>query len=208
MIWGIPKSKGGIMIRKLFSLLFCSAFTISIIAGCASPSATTAPSVEKTKTVTPVDLAPLTPDLTLTPNRCEGVSGELEIEILVGPAAAVGLPPLSIGTIPFTVSNQDPYAMQGKTHLSYNKTMNYDWGTYTVNLEMDATLTGECVVAEGGNSLSMAVTLSGEQNVVVVYQSVTQTYPWNGTATVNSSFPIQDGATAQGEGWIFILHLK
>jgi hypothetical protein len=178
------------------------------MAGCASPTASSAPNVEKTKTVTPVALGLLTPEATSTPNRCKGVSGELEIEILVGPAAAVGLPPLSIGTIPFTVSSQDPYTMQGKTHLSYKKTMNYDWGTYTVTLEMDASLTGECVVAKGGNSLNMAVTLSGEQNIVVVYKLVPQTYPWKGTATVNVSFPIQDGATAQGEGWIFILHLK
>jgi hypothetical protein len=176
--------------------------------GCALPTATTAPDVEKTKTVTPIAPGLLTPEFTLTPNPCKGISGELEIEILVGPAAAVGLEPLSIGKIPFTVTSQEPYTIQGKTHLSYNKTMNYDWGTYTVTLEMNADLAGECVVAKGSYSLNMAVTMSGEQNVVVVYKLVPQTYPWKGIATVNTSFPIQDGATANGEGWIFILHLK
>jgi hypothetical protein len=206
LIWWIPQLKGGIVNRKPFSLLFYSIFTIAILAGCAVP--TTSRDVQKTMTVTPISRGLLTPEFTLAPDPCKGFSGELEIEILVGPAAAVGLEPLSIGNIPFTIASQKPYTIQGKTHLSYNKTMNYDWGTYTVILEMDADLAGECVLAEAGNSLNMAVTLSGDQNVVVVYKLVPETFPWKGTATVNPSFPIQDGATAKGEGWIFILHLK
>jgi hypothetical protein len=208
MIWGIPKSTGGIVNRKPFPLLFYIIFTIAILVGCTLPTATTASDVQKTTTVTPTSLGLLTPEFTLTPNPCQGLSGEIEIEILVGPAEAVGLEPLSIGKIPFTIANQKPYTIQGKTHLSYNKTMNYDWGTYTVILEMDADLAGECVLAEAGNSLNLAVTLSGNQNVVVVYKLVPETFPWTGTATVNTSFPIQDNATAKGEGWIFVLHLK
>ena len=90
-----------------------------------TPTATLAPNVDKTKTLTSVVSGLMTPEITLTPNRCKGISGELEMKILVGPAAAVGLEPFSVGQIPFTVTSQDPYTMQGKTHLSYAKTMNY-----------------------------------------------------------------------------------
>jgi hypothetical protein len=49
MIWGIPKSKGGIVIRKPFRLMFCILFSIAILAGCAkSPQA---PTVVATPTV-------------------------------------------------------------------------------------------------------------------------------------------------------------
>ncbi|HVP22266.1 MAG TPA: hypothetical protein VMS73_10445 [Anaerolineaceae bacterium] len=132
----------------------------------------------------------------------------LEMQILVGPAAAVGGEPYSVGKIPFTVSDQDPYTMQGKTHLSYNTTLDYSWGTYTVTLEMDADLTGQCVVGEGGNSLNMEVKLSGEQNLVVVVHLKQTTYPWKGSSTLQLTFPIQEGATAKGEGWIFVLHIN
>ena len=173
-----------------------------------TPTAINSPTGEKTKTVTPAAPGLLTPEITLTPSPCKGLSGELEVEVLVGPAAAVGMPPFSIGVIPFTVSSQEPYTMQGKTHLSYNKTVYIGPNSYTVTLELDAVLTGECGVDNGINSLNMAVTLSGEQNIVAVIELVPHTFPWKGTTTINASLPIQDGATANGEVWIFILHLK
>jgi hypothetical protein len=169
---------------------------------------TTAPDKVTTKTSTPIVSGVSTPEITVTPNLCAGVDGSLEIQILVGPAEAVGMEPFSIGEIPFSITSQDPSWIQGNTHLSYDHMMTYSWGTYTVTLEMDANLTGECVVTEGDNSLHMTIDLSGNQEVVVVYNQTTHTYPWNGTATINQSFPIQDGAITQGEGWIFILHLN
>jgi hypothetical protein len=33
-------------------------------------------------------------------------------------------------------------------------------------------------------------------------------YPWTGTHELNLSFPLEDGAIAEGEGWIFVLHLS
>jgi len=32
-------------------------------------------------------------------------------------------------------------------------------------------------------------------------------YPWSGAHTLNLSFPQQEGATAQGEGWVVVLHI-
>jgi hypothetical protein len=38
MIWGIPKSKGGIMIRRTIHLMLCGLFYSAILAGCAKPT--------------------------------------------------------------------------------------------------------------------------------------------------------------------------
>ena len=36
-------------------------------------------------------------------SRCDSLNGELELQVLVGPAEVVGLEPLAIGSIPFSV---------------------------------------------------------------------------------------------------------
>jgi hypothetical protein len=53
MIWGIPKSKGGIVIRKAFYFMVCSLFSVGILVSCAkSPQV---PEVVATTTVVPQD---------------------------------------------------------------------------------------------------------------------------------------------------------
>jgi hypothetical protein len=54
----------------------------------------------------------------------------------------------------------------------------------------------------------MAVTMDGEQLVTVTSEGFSAQYPWSGSETRNVSFPIQEGATASGEGWAFVLHLN
>jgi hypothetical protein len=50
-------------------------------------TATIAPNVDKTKKITPVVSGRMTPEITLTPDRCKGMSVELEMKILMDPAA-------------------------------------------------------------------------------------------------------------------------
>jgi hypothetical protein len=38
LVWGIPKSKGGIVIRKAFRLMLCISFSIAILAACVAPT--------------------------------------------------------------------------------------------------------------------------------------------------------------------------
>jgi CubicO group peptidase (beta-lactamase class C family) len=55
MIWGIPKSKGGIVIRKPFRLMLCILFSMTILIACTAPNpATTVTSISPTSIPTTV----------------------------------------------------------------------------------------------------------------------------------------------------------
>jgi hypothetical protein len=57
-------------------------------------------------------------------SRCDGLSGELEMQILGGPAEAAELEPLAVGSIPFTVvAEGNGYVVQGGGAISYQETL-------------------------------------------------------------------------------------
>jgi hypothetical protein len=142
-------------------------------------------------------------------NLCEGLSGTLEMQVLVGPSDAVGLEPIAIGTIPFSVtSNEKSYTVQGGGALTYEDVLEQEWGTFTVNFDQTAVVSGMCTADEQSGTLDVLVDLTGEQNVVVVSEGFQAEYPWSGTQALNFDLPIFEGASAEGEGWIFILHLN
>jgi hypothetical protein len=146
---------------------------------------------------------------TVTKNRCEGVSGSLEMQVLAGPAEAVGMEPIAVGNIPFSVTQIGPiYAVQGNGALSYQQTLEESWGTYTVILDMTAVVSGDCSGDVGNEHLYMTVEASGEQMVEVRAEGFSGDYPWSGTHQLELSFPLVEGASAEGEGWAFILHLN
>jgi ketosteroid isomerase-like protein len=65
MIWGIPKSKGGVVIRKPFRLMLCILFLIAILVGCSKPVDIATPPTPPTP---PTDtLLPPTPTLEPSP---------------------------------------------------------------------------------------------------------------------------------------------
>jgi hypothetical protein len=131
------------------------------------------------------------------------------MQILVGPADAVGLEPVAVGTLPFSVvSESEPYLVQGGGDINYSQVLEEEWGTYTVTLDMQSSLSGECVDTEGGEVLNVTIESSGEQMVEVRAEGMQGDYPWSGTRTLELSFPLVDGATAQGEGWSFVLHFS
>jgi Tol biopolymer transport system component len=74
MIWGNPKSKGGIVIRKPFQLLMCILFSIVILAACAKPTEIvtlpppTTTQLQATKTLPPPTDTPTSPTKTLEPS--------------------------------------------------------------------------------------------------------------------------------------------
>lgn len=140
---------------------------------------------------------------------CEGLSGELEMQVLVGPAEVVGLEPVAVGAIPFTVVPQaDGHILQGGGSISYQDTLTKDWGTYTVSFALEGTVSGTCTSSENSGTLNVSITMSGEQLVEVRSEGFQGDYPWSGTHEFNLSFPITAGATAEGEGWSFVLHLN
>jgi hypothetical protein len=141
-------------------------------------------------------------------SRCAGLAGQLEVQVLVGPADAVGLEPVAVGSVPFAVTGSEPpYLVQGQGPLSYEATLQKEWGTYSVTMEMDAAVQGECAGQAGGEQLDLALEMAGEQLVVVKAQGFNGEYPWSGTQTQALNFPLEEGATAQGEGWVIVLHL-
>jgi hypothetical protein len=142
------------------------------------------------------------------PSRCEGLAGQLEIQVLVGPAEAVGLEPVAVGSVPFAVTGSEPpYLVQGQGPISYEATLQEAWGTYAVTMELDTAVQGDCSGHAGGERLDVALEMTGEQLVVVKAEGFEGEYPWSGTQTRELTFPLEEGATAQGEGWVIVLHL-
>jgi Tol biopolymer transport system component len=98
MIWGIPRSKGGIVIRKAFHIMLCISFLIAILAGCTkstemvtlpppptdnkvpatkTPLKPTATQVPATKTLPPTADTPAMPTQTLEPSPTASSINEL-----------------------------------------------------------------------------------------------------------------------------------
>jgi hypothetical protein len=195
-------------------LLFALFFLLAL-AACGAPpppppeAATPTEPPAPTPTLTPTPAAGLLP-VTTTPaaSRCEGLAGQLEIQVLVGPAEAVGLEPVAVGSVPFAVTaSGPPYLVQGRAPISYDAVLQQAWGTYAVTMEMDAAVQGECSGQAGGEQLDLALEMTGEQLVEVDAEGFQGEYPWSGTQTRELALPLEEGATAQGEGWAVVLHL-
>jgi hypothetical protein len=138
---------------------------------------------------------------------CAGLSGALVAKILIGPAAAVGLEPIDIATIDFSVSPDAPYIVQGSgASSSPPQVLTEEWGTYTVTFDMVFTVSGTCV-DEGVGMLLLDLTMSGNQLVVVEAEGFNGEYPWQGEHTLMLEFPLQNGFTYSGEGWEITLIL-
>lgn len=199
-----------LLVSTLF--LLATACTSPPTPEAAPATATPTPSPTTTPTPTPTVAAELPPTATPTPapiaSECVGLSGELEAQILVGPAEVVGLEPEAVGSIPFAVTTEEPpYLVQGDTNISYQDTLQKEWGTYSVSLQMQMTIDGVCMEGENTPMLDLTVLASGDQTIEVSAGEFQQTYPWSGENTLNLSFPLEEGATASGEGWTFVLHL-
>ena len=149
---------------------------------------------------------PITP--TTSTSLCADFIGELEVRVMVGPAEAVGLEPFSIGYIPFyAVTDEAPYAVEGSGPLEYDDILVEEWGSYEVDLLLDTTITGECLDAGDDGKLSLEVLLVGIQTVEVIADNFHGEYPWEGSIPITFSIPLEEGASIEGEGWAFVLHL-
>jgi hypothetical protein len=173
----------------------------------ASPTPTLTPTplpppASSPPTPTPTPLPPPSqPSPTPTLCPCDGLSGAIEVQVLVGPAEAVGLEPFAVGSIPFTVACG---TVQGAGHVAYQDILTKEWGTYKVTLNLDIAVNGECGEDAG---LDVALDLAGSQYVEVTAEGFHGEYPWEGEHSFPLSFPLQDGAIVQGEGWAFVLRL-
>ena len=78
---------------------------------------------------------------------------------------------------------------------------------YEVTLDLRASISGEFAEGPDGPTLAMSIYMSGEQLVEVEADRFQGEYPWSGEVSLDLSFPVTDGATAQGEGWVLMLHL-
>jgi hypothetical protein len=132
----------------------------------------------------------------------------LEVQVLVGPAAAADMEPFAVGSAPFSVvASQPPYLVQGGGPIFYDDVATFDWGTYSVSLSMDTTISGECTGSGGSEALNLVLEATGEQMLVVDASGFHGEYPWSGTNSFDLTFPLEDGASVQGEGYVFVLHL-
>lgn len=133
------------------------------------------------------------------------------MQVLAGPAEVVGLEPFAVGSIPFAVTTSEaPYVVTGAGPISYADVLTEEWGTYEVTMDLQNSITGECVPNEasaGGGTLQLDLTMTGNQLVTVDAEGFHGEYPWEGTYPFNLTFPLQEGASMEGEGWAFVLHL-
>lgn len=189
-------------------LLLILSFSIYGCGSQPSSSTDTVPEInEATPTPTTVPQEGIeTPDI--PPSPCEALQANLEMVILVGPADAVGLEPYSVGNLPFSVTTTDaPYLVQGGGDLNYADVLVEEWGTYEVTLNTQTTINGECLETVDGGELHLVVEITGSQLVEVIADSFHGEYPWEGSIPFDLVMPLQEGASMEGEGWAFILHL-
>jgi hypothetical protein len=190
---------------RLFLTLWLIASTLACSPSSAPGSGPDSePPVEPTPTFT---LAPVLEPPSTSSTLCEGLSGEIEIRVLVGPAEAVGLEPFAIGSIPFkVVGGGEPYMVEGGGPITYEDVLTEEWGTYAVTLNLDIELTGVCVGEAGSEQLNLELQMTGEQMLEVTAEGFHGTYPWSGTASFDLSFLVSEGEIFEGDGWAFILH--
>jgi len=197
--------------QNIRSNLFVILGLVIFVAACSQSgdnTATLPPAPTNTATPTAIVGDSNLPTPTPTPNLCDGLGGDIEMQVLVGPSEVVGLEPLAIGTIPFTVVPEgDAYLIEGGGSIDYQDVLEKEWGTYTVEFDQEAVLSGDCQGGEQNGILNMVVETSGEQLVEVEAEGYQGEFPWAGSHTFNLSFPIEEGSMAEGEGWAFVLHL-
>jgi len=181
--------------------------SLVIFSSCGNPQIA---EIDPTATPTPTKIMQVNPPTqTAVPSRCSGLGGELEIQILVGPAEIVGLEPVSVGSIPFSVTTADaPYLIQGGGGFNYADILVKEWGTYEVTMNMNGSVAGTCLADDTGGELALDLELTGSQLVVVTADGFNGEYPWEGTLPLNLNLPIEEGASASGEGFVIVLHLK
>lgn len=190
------------MNKKYTNTLFLS--LIILMAACQQTKST-----EVTATPTPTVIPGSAPDMPKNASLCEDLSGMLELQLLVGPSEAVGLEPVAIGEIQFLVASAEtPYTFEGANTISYEDVLVEEWGTYTVSFNMDITLSGFCSGEKDAEQLMVDTTMSGDQLVKVESEGFHGEYPWSGTHENQLTFPLQEGATAGGEGWQLVLHIN
>lgn len=165
--------------------------------------------VEPAVTSTPTELAEVLLSPEQETNRCAGLAGSLEMQVMVGPSEVVGMEPVAVGQIPFSVVSQEGiYRIDGGGPLNFDEQVfEAEWGTYTVNFSADSDITGECKVLDAGEVLQMTIVMDGEQMVTVRADGFQGDYPWSGTRELAVSFPVEESSTQSGEGWMLVLHL-
>ena len=193
--------------RNFHRRVFLMVLLILVLSSCWSQSA---PINNPTVTPTPTQVnQEVLPTNTPVPSECLGLVGELEIQVRVGPADAVGLEPHSVGYLPFAITTEkEPYLIQGSGDLNYNDILVDEWGSYEVTMTMAGTISGTCVSDGAGGLLTMDLELAGTQLVVVISDGFSANYPWEGTTPFFLSFPLEEGSSIEGEGYVIVLHLN
>jgi len=191
--------------KKSGGMLFILVLAAILMTACGNtPEMAAEPEATPTPTEVVLLLLP-----TEEPNPCDGLTGTIEMQVLVGPSEAVGMEPVSVGNIPFSVSGAGrTYLASGGGPLLFDEQVyEAEWGTYTVNFSADTTIQGSCLLARETATLDLIITMDGEQKVVVEAEGFEGEYPWSGTREISAVLPAVEGASVSGEGWVVVLHL-
>ena len=198
------------ILRKKRPLILLSIIAMVITLVSCSQLSSLGSGTSSQATPTPTDIAGGIGDTSESNNPCANLSGRLELQLLIGPSESVGLSPYTFATIPFQVVQEgNAYLVEGSGAVDYYEDiLTADWGSFAVTFDGVTSITGDCVETDGLGILSVLVEMTGQQTVVVTVEGVEYTYPWEGSPTVEASFPLTEGAEFSGEGWTLILHLN
>lgn len=158
------------------------------------PQPTSAPTV----TASPIPSPTPIPTSTPTPSACEGLSGAIEVRLMVGPGAAVGLETHAVGSVPFTVtSGGPPFGVAGSDHISYHEVLSEDEINYDVSFEADVIISGTCVDAPGETPhMELNVDMGWNQVVEVTARDFHRVYPTSGNNSAPINLLLIDGDSA------------
>ncbi|MGM0386736.1 MAG: hypothetical protein ACQERF_12260 [Actinomycetota bacterium] len=186
-----------------------SALAVSGCGGATDPDLMPGEVLTTTSTPTPTEIIVIPAQPTTEFDPCAGLAGSIEMQVLVGPSEAVGMDRVAVGTIPFTVTEQDGlFVVDGGGPILFeDQVFEAEWGTYTVSFDADNDVTGTCRSAGEGAELAMTIVMEGAQRVSVRADGVQADYPWEGTRTLDVTLPAEDGATESGEGWTVVLRV-
>lgn len=194
-------------IFKIFKFYWAFLLSLCLISSCSSPETTNQIKENPTATPTPTSLpAAVSTVIPENSSQCQGLKGEIEVKILVGPASSAGLEPLAVGSVPFSVISEEiPFQVEGSGNIDYQDVLAEEWGTYTVSMNMDMQIQGECVEDSNTPQLILKISGTGEQMTEINVGGNIQQYPWSGTNVIDANFPLQVGAISEGEGYSFVL---
>jgi hypothetical protein len=148
---------------KITRSLILSVGILLLSLACSLPGMSGQENKEEVEPLSPTATNTMSEPISVNPgNQSEGLTAQLEVVVMAGPGAAVGLESFALGSFPFSVTNQNGiYIVSGNGPANYYDMLTRDWGSYEVYMDLDIEISGTCNSLSDPNNLDLAVTMTG-----------------------------------------------